>query len=116
VGFDQFPVDRILEQSVDVLVGSFLGWPEKHQIVPVADTGHQLNAQQVGQREDGSRLSLGIRVDSIRLDVGLVLLQPLDDVDGLPDAAGNEVAEQGHIVVGNVVIGNAAVSDVVLRQ
>lgn len=42
---------RLAEQCVDVHVGGAPGGPEEHQVLPVADPWHQLEAQQVGQAE-----------------------------------------------------------------
>ena len=41
-----------------------------------------------------------------------VLQQPVQDVDGLPDAAGDEAGEQGDVAVGDVVVGDAAIAAV----
>src|SRR3546814_16110418 len=53
------------------------------------------------------------------LNVGPVGQQPVEDVDRLVDAARDGVAEQRDVLVGHVVITDAAiaaVADVVLRQ
>jgi len=57
------------------------------------DPGQQVEAQDVGEAEDRQRLSLRIRMDRVGLDVGGVLEQALEDVDGLPDPTGYEMAE-----------------------
>ena len=62
---------------------------------------------------------LRVRVHGVRLNIGPVLQQAIDDIHRLPDAAGDEVAEQGDVAVGHVMVGDAAVSpvaDVVLCQ
>ncbi len=58
----------------------------------------------------GQRLPLRVGVDGVRLDVGGVLQQAIDDVDRLPDTARNEVAEQRDVRIGHVVVGDAAVA------
>jgi hypothetical protein len=73
----------------------------------------------MGEREDGLRLPLGVGMKSVGLDVAFVLEQTVEDVDRLPDAARNEVAEEGDVGVGDLVVADASVSaiaDVVLRE
>ena len=45
---------------------------------------------------------------SVRLKVGLVIQQPIQDIDRLIYPARNEVTEQRNVGVGHVVISNAA--------
>jgi hypothetical protein len=119
VGFDQVPVDRLAKEGVDVLVADALAGPIEDEIFPVPDAWHQLNPQQVGEPEDSGGLALGIRVQDIRLDIGGVLQEPVEDVHRLPHTAGDEVAEEGNIRVRDVVVGDptiAAVPDRVLGQ
>jgi hypothetical protein len=52
--------------------------------LPVADARHKFDAKQIG--EDGLRLPLGVGVERVRLDIALVLEQPIQDIDGLPTA------------------------------
>ena len=51
-------------------------------------------------------------MERIGLDVGPVLQQPVQDVDGFPDAARDEASEQGDGAVGDVVVGDAAIATV----
>jgi len=58
-------------------------------------------------------------MNGCRLDVRGVLEQTLQDVDGFPDAAWNEVAEQSYVGIRNVVVDHdsgPAVAGVPLRQ
>jgi hypothetical protein len=58
-------------------------------------------------------------MDGRWLDVGRVLEQGFQDVDGFPHPARDEVAEQGDVGVRDVVVGDpaiAAVADRVLGQ
>jgi len=58
-------------------------------------------------------------VEHVGLDVRRVLRQAVEDVDGLPHAARDEVAEQRDVGVRHVVVGDAAVAaiaDVALRE
>jgi len=62
---------------------------------------------------------VGVGVDGIRLEVGTVLQQGIEDVDGFPYTAGDEVAEQRDVGRRDVVLGDpaiAAVADVALAQ
>ena len=62
------------------------------------------------QPKDRFTLSVGVSVKRVRLNVGAVFQQAIQDVDGLPNAAGNEVAKQCDVGVGDVVVGNPAVA------
>jgi hypothetical protein len=66
----------------------------------------------VREREDGLGLSLRIGVENVRLDVAFILEQPVEDVDRLPNAAGDEVAEERDVGIGDVVIADAAIASV----
>ncbi len=60
----------------------------------------------------GSLLPLRVGMQRVGLDSGAVVQQPVQDVDGLPDAAGNEAGEQRDVVVCDVVIGDPAIAAV----
>jgi hypothetical protein len=54
-----------------------------------------------------------------RLNIALVLKQTVENVNGFPDAARNEMAEQRNVAICDVVIPDAAVAaiaDVILGQ
>ena len=51
-------------------------------------------------------------MESIRLEIGLILEQAVQDIDRLPDPTGNKVTEEGDIGVRNVMIGNPAIGSV----
>ena len=72
MGFDQFPVDGLAEQGIDVLVTLASIGPVEHQLLQITDSGHQVDTQQVGQPEDGRALRLGIAMQGVRLDIGIV--------------------------------------------
>ena len=120
VGFDQLPVDGVVaEQRVDVLVAGLRAGTVEDQIVPVADPGQQVEAQQCGQPEHRQRLALRIGVNQIWLDIRLVLQQSLNDVDRFPHAARNEMTEQRNVGIGDVPHRQpaiTAVADVGLRE
>jgi hypothetical protein len=123
VRLDQLPVDRVLarlaEERVDVRVARIRGGSVEREVLPVADPGQQIEAEQVRQGVHGVALALGVGVDRVRLGVGEVAQEPFDDVDGFPDAARDEVTEQSDVVIGDVVVGDpavAAVADVRLSQ
>ena len=54
---------------------------------------NQLNSRQVRQAEDGSRLTMGVRMHSIGLYIGNVLQQCIKNVCRLVSATGDETAE-----------------------
>lgn len=71
------------------------------------------------QREDGFGLSLRIGVENVGLNVAFILEQAVEDVDCLPDAARDEMAEQSDVGIGDMVVADTAVSsvtDVILRE
>ena len=79
----------------------------------------QLEPEQVREGVHGVALPLGVGVDRVRLGVRALFEESFDDVDGFPDAAGDEVREERDVVVGDVVVGDpavAAVADVRLGQ
>ena len=110
VGGDQLPVDLAGEQRVDMGIANLLGRPVQDRIAQAAHARHQLDGEQAAQAEHGLRLTLGVGVQRIGLDDGLVLQQAVEDVDGFPHTAGNEAVEQRDVVVGDVVVGDAALA------
>jgi hypothetical protein len=95
-----------------VRVAGVRGGPVEPQVLPVADPGQQIEAEEVRQGVHWVALALGVGVDRVRLGVGQVPQHALDDVDGLPDAARDEVREQRDVVVSDVVVGDPAVAAV----
>lgn len=70
------------------------------ELLPIADARHEFDPKQISQSEDKLGLPLGIGVENVRLDVAFVFEQAVQDIDGLPDAARDEVAEERYIGVG----------------
>ena len=64
------------------------------------------------QAENGLVLTLRIGVKRVRPNLRLVLHKRVQDMDRLPNTAGNEAGEQGDIAVGDVVVGDAAIAAV----
>jgi len=93
MGFDQLPVDGFAEQSIDVLIPLAFVTLVEHQLLQIPDAGHQIDTQQVSQPEDGRTLGLSIAMQGVWPDIGIVFDQPVKNVNGLINAAGNEVAE-----------------------
>ena len=54
-------------------------------------------------------------MDGGRLDLGRVLEQSFQDVDGFPDAARDEVAEQSYVGICHMVVGNSTISPITDR-
>jgi len=63
------------------------------EILPVADPGHELDAQEIGQPKNGQVLALGIGVNGRGLDRRAVANQAIQDINGFPDATRNEMTE-----------------------
>jgi len=109
VRFEQVPVDDMLgEEAVDVPVAGVGAGSVEVQVVPVADAGQQLEPQQRGEPVDRQRLALGVGMDHIGLDVGVVVQQPVEDVDRFPHPTRDESGEQGDVGVGNVPVRDPA--------
>jgi hypothetical protein len=70
---NQVPVDVLSEERVDVIVTCFGVGTAEVETFPVADAGHQLDTEQMSEREDGLRLSLSVSMKNIGLDVAFVL-------------------------------------------
>jgi hypothetical protein len=64
------------------------------------------------QAEHGFALALGVGMQRVRLDLGPVLQQPVQDMDGFPDAARDEAGEERDVAVSDVVVGDAAIGAV----
>lgn len=97
MGLDQLPVDGVGIQGFGMrIVKSFVGLKER-EVFPVADAGHELNAQQIGKTENRGALCLGITMNGVGLEVGSVVEEAVENVNRLPDATRNEVAEEGDV-------------------
>ena len=89
------------------------------EVLDAPDARHELDAQEVRQREDRVTLGLGVPVNRVRSNVRFVGHQPVKDVDALIGAAGNEMAEQRDELVRYMVVADTAVptiADMVLGQ
>lgn len=116
---DQRPVHGAAEQRIDAWVMAIAVWPIQFQFPPAAYTRHEFDPEQIRKTEDGRRLTVGICAHAFGLQVRQVPEQGIEDVGGFIGAAGDESAEQGNIVVGNVAIGDSAglsKADMVLSQ
>src|SRR4051812_27656362 len=73
----------------------------------------------MGHAEHRRRLALRIGMQRVRLNVGGVLPDDVQDVNRLPDPADDKVAEERDVHVRDVMIGHSArtaVADVILRH
>ena len=69
MGLDQVPLDYVVtKERIDMLIVGLTGRAIEVEILPVADSGHELDAQEVGQPKNGQVLTLGIRVNGRGLD------------------------------------------------
>ncbi len=73
MSLDQVPVDVLGEERVDVVVARFGVGTAEVETLPVADAGHQLDAEQMSKREDRLRLPLRVGMKNVGLDVAFVL-------------------------------------------
>ncbi len=119
VRLDDPPVDGLGEERVDVIVLRCGVRPVELGVVPGPHARQQLDAEQVCQAENRLALAMGVGVDGVDLELRAILKQPVEDVDRLPDPAGDEVAEQRDVGRRNVMVGDAAVAaitDVLLAE
>jgi hypothetical protein len=70
--------------------------------------GISSNPNRWARANTGNDWALRVGVHRGRLEPGLLLEQPVDDVDGLPHPAGDEPGEQGDVGVGDVVVRDPA--------
>jgi hypothetical protein len=63
-----------------MLVGNVRGWPKQMLILPVTDPRHEFNSEQIGQAENGCALALCVGMNRVRLNLGLVFLQEVQDI------------------------------------
>lgn len=91
MSLDQFPVDGIREERVDVGESSIFVRTIQLQIFPISDSGHQSNPQECRKTKDWCTLRLGIAMNRIGLNVGIILEQSIKQVNRFPDPTGNEV-------------------------
>src|SRR5258708_9854819 len=106
---NQPPVDHIAEQRIDVAVNIARLRAMEFEVLDAPDARHELDAQEVRQREDRVTLGLGVPVNRVRSNVRFVGHQPVKDVDALIGAAGNEMAEQRDELVRYMVVADTAV-------
>jgi hypothetical protein len=90
VGLDEVPVGHAAEESIDVIVARLRARPIERHLVPASHPGHELDPEKVSQPENRLGLAVRVSVDGVRLQDRLVFQQPVEDVDGLPDPAGNK--------------------------
>lgn len=112
VRFDELPVDCFGKERADVLINGMLIRPVENHIVPGPHPWHELDAEQMCDPEDRLRLSLGIGVEGVGLDLGAVLEEAVQDIDRFPDPAGDKVAKERDIAVRNMVVSDATVTAV----
>ena len=102
-----------------MFVAHLLAWSVEDEVLPVANAWHELDAKDVSEAEDWRALTMGIGVHRVGLDVALVLIERVEDVRAFIGATWDEVAEQGDVKVGNVVVADpakTAIADVVFRK
>src|ERR1017187_240109 len=86
---------------------------------PVSNPRQELDTKQICESKDRSTLALRVSVDGVRLHVGLVLLQKVENGMTFPRAARRPAAHQCDIVIGHQVVANTVVStiaNVILRH
>src|SRR5256885_177579 len=116
---NQPPVDHIAEQRIDVAVNIARLRAMEFEVLDAPDARHELDAQEVRQREDRVTLGLGVpvnRAGSIALFLGH---HPVKDVDALMGAEENKMAKQRNKFAQNRVVADTAVptiADMVLGQ
>src|SRR5271163_3635468 len=107
---NKVPIDFFAEQRVQMLISSRLAGTIEDRVADAAHARHELDAEEPTQAEYGFVLALRIGMERVRLNLGLVLHQRVQDMDRFPDTAGNEAGEQRDIAIGDVVVGDAAVA------
>jgi hypothetical protein len=88
---DEIPIGSVGEQRIDMLEATGLVRPTQRQIFSIPDTRHQLNTEEVGQREYGRILSLCVGMESGRLYFTFVFEQAIKNVDGFPGSGAKQI-------------------------
>lgn len=99
--------DRAAKHRIEVSVAAVPIGSIQPEFAPPANSRHQFDAQQVGQTEDGSRLTMGIGMNPYRVVIGQVFQEGIQNVRGLTSAAGDKAAEQGDVVIRYVPVSTA---------
>src|SRR5664279_5348204 len=94
---NEIPIDFVSKQCIKMVVTDRLVGPIENRVADAAHAWHQLDAKEPTQAEDRLVLTLRICMKRVRLDRRAVLHQRVQDMDRLPDTAGNEAGEQGDI-------------------
>ena len=112
MSFDQIPVDVAGEQLIDMSISGATPRAMEGDFGPSAHSGHQLDSEKIAQAEDRLILTVGVGMECIRLNLGAVLQEAVEDIDRFSDAARNKCGEERDIGVGDMVIGDAAIATV----
>src|SRR5258708_37578411 len=72
--------------------------------LPVSNPRQELDTKQICESKDRTTLALRVSVDRVRLHVGLVLLQKIENGMTFPRAAHRPAAHQRDIVVSHEVV------------
>ena len=67
-------------------------WPKQVLILPVANPRHEFNPEQISQSENRCALGLCVGVDRVRLNLGLIFLQEVQDIVTFPRSARRKAA------------------------
>jgi hypothetical protein len=108
-GFDQVPIDRLREKTIDVVVAKVRPGAIEMKPLPVANPRLELNAEQMRESKDGRALSLRVGVDRVRPHIRVVFDKIVQDVVALPGAAGREPREESDVHVRDHVVADPAV-------
>ena len=80
-----------------MLIGDIFVWPIESEMPPIANSGHEFDAEEISQTKDSFRLAMGISVKHIWLKRRLIFEQSVQDIDCLPSPTSNKVTEEGDI-------------------
>ncbi len=113
MALDQCPVHALAgEQIIDVRIIELRAGLVESELLPVANPRHQLDTEQERQSIGRGALGLGITMQNIGPNIGLVLDQSIQDIYRFPDTAGDEMGEQGDIGIADMVVRDTAIAAV----
>src|ERR1700751_1195206 len=95
-----------------MLVANIRRGPEQVLILPVSDPRHEFNAEQISQAENRCALALCIGMNRVRLNLGLIFMQEVQNIVTFPRSACRKTAHEGDVVVRNQVVADAAIAAV----
>lgn len=63
------------------------------EFLPISDTRHELDAQQISQTKNRQALGMGVSMEGVGLNLRVVVEQAIEEIERLKNTTGYEMAE-----------------------